>query len=94
MIRNIDGEDTLKYYVLIIMMCVIPLKGATIASTTATATESNKAKQYYISDSPYYTAGYLAKDAKYSQLIHGPSPYWRSKNISKPVNIFLRRKYI
>lgn len=84
----------MKYYILIMMICAMSLRGTTTIASTSATTESNKAKQYYISHSPYYTAGYLGAGAEYSQLTHRVSPYWRSKNISRPVNISLRRKYI
>jgi len=79
-----------KYYVLITLLCAIPLKGAALA----TPTPSSEERQYYISHSPYYTRGYLASDTEHRQFMHGPSPYWRSRKISKPVNISLRKKYI
>ncbi len=83
----------MKYYVLIMMIGAMPLKGITTLASTSEP-KSIKEQQYYISHSPYYTAGYLTSHTEYSHFSHGPSPYWRSKDISKPVNIVLRKKYI
>ncbi len=87
--KNNMGRLRLKYYALIIMLCALPLKCSIIPSPTADA-----GQQYYISHSPYYTRGYLAAQPEYSHLMHGPSPYWYSKSVSRPVSVFLRRKYI